>query len=349
MHNEHPLTELPLPGILFGAAAFQILRAGCELGLFELLRRRPRLADPDIARALGLHDRPAQILLLGTTALGLTTKRAGLFANARVIDALFRNGTWGVFKDIVEFEARIAYPAQADFVESLRANDNIGLRRFDGTGADLYHRLATNPELRELFYRCMRSWSRLANPVLVSKADLGSVRCVLDVGGGEGVNAIALARANPDIRFTVMDLPEVVTLATQNIERERLQDRISVRAGDIFNDPYPADHDCVLFANQLLIWSPEKCFHLLRKAHDRLPQGGRVLIFSAMADDDGDGPLYSALDNVYFATLPAGKSIIYRWCQYEEWLGRIGFSAIRRFPGDTWTPHGVICAVKERS
>ncbi|GAA3414850.1 methyltransferase [Streptosporangium vulgare] len=73
--------------------------------------------------------------------------------------------------------------------------------------------------------------------------------------------------------------------------------------GDIFNDPYPEGHDAVLFANQLVIWSPEQNRDLLRKAHAALPEGGRVMVFNVMSGDTGDGPLYSALDNAYFATL----------------------------------------------
>ncbi|MGY4978578.1 methyltransferase [Streptomyces sp. 900105755] len=186
----------------------------------------------------------------------------------------------------------------------------------------------------------------LSNPVLVEKADLTQVRRVLDVGGGDGVNAIALAQANPGVEFTVLDLPGTVEIARKKIAEHGLSDRISVRAADIFADTYPTGHDCVLFANQLVIWSPEENVRLLRKAHAALPDGGRVLVFNAMSDDSGDGPLYAALDNVYFATLPAASSTIYRWGQYEEWFAAAGFVKPERLPGGRWTPHGVISAVK---
>jgi hypothetical protein len=77
-----------------------------------------------------------------------------------------------------------------------------------------------------------------------------------------------------------------------------------------------------------------------------LPDGGRLLIFSAISDESGDGPLYAALDNFYFATLPAARSMIYHWRQYEDWLTAVGFSQIERLPGDGWTPHGVVSARK---
>ncbi|MTD53334.1 methyltransferase domain-containing protein [Amycolatopsis sp. RM579] len=322
-----------------------MLNAGHELGLFRLLAERPELTAGDIAGALGVAPRSADILLLGTTALRLTVFDNGRYRNARLIDAMFADDSWEILGDLITFEDRIVYPAQADFVESLRQNRNVGLRRFPGEGTDLYHRLAEDPALEELFYRCMRSWSRLSNPVLLGKADLTGVTHVLDVGGGDGVNAIALAQRYPHVRFTVLDLPGAVEIAREKIDHSGLSDRISVCAADMFRDAFPRGHDCVLFANQLLIWSAEQNRTLLGKAWQALPAGGKVLIFSAMADSP-EGPLYAALDNAYFATLPAENSTIYRWDEYEKWLVDTGFREVRHLPGDTWTPHAVISAIR---
>ncbi|MFI9103073.1 methyltransferase [Streptomyces fildesensis] len=346
MSDPSPLTTDGLVQILFGSSAFQMLNAGRNLGLFPLLHQQPGLTAQEIGEELGLADRPTQILLLGTTALHLTIRQDDQYRNADVLEGMFADGTWDIIEDLIEYEERIVRPAEVDFTDSLRANTNIGLRRVKGTGTDLYHRLSADPDLEQLFYRCMRSWSRLSNPVLIEKADLTGVRRVLDVGGGDGVNAIALAQANPGVEFTVLDLPGTVEIARRKVAEHGLSDRISVRAADIFADAYPGGHDCVLFANQLVIWSPEQNVRLLGKAYAALPDGGRVLVFNAMSDDSGDGPLYAALDNVYFATLPAASSTIYRWGQYEEWFAAAGFAKAERLPGGRWTPHGVISAVK---
>lgn len=344
MSADEPLTHDDLVGILFGSSAFQMLDAGCRLGLFPLLRGRPGLTAEEIADALSLATRPTQVLLLGTTALRLTVREGGRYRLAGVLAGLFDDGLWDVVEDLVAFEAHVVLPSHPDFVESLRQDTNAGLRRLEGSGDDLYHRLAADPDLEALFYRCMRSWSRLSNPILVAKTDLAGVRRVLDIGGGDGVNAIALARSNPDVRFTVLDLPGAAEIARTRIAEQGLADRISVREGDIFADRYPEGHDCILFANQLIIWSPEQISILLGKAYHSLPRGGRVIAFSAMSDDSRDGPLYAALDNVYFMTLAAPSSTVYCWSQYEDWLRAAGFVNIERFAGGGWTPHGVITA-----
>ncbi|MGH3827080.1 MAG: hypothetical protein ACRDQX_07890 [Pseudonocardiaceae bacterium] len=128
MIPQTPLSVDDLTATLFGAGAFQILNAGCALGLFPLLSDAPGLAAEEIATRLALRSRPVQVLLLGTTALRLTCLRHGRYRNAGIIDESLRDGSWEILRDMVAFEAHIVYEAQADFVDSLRRNENVGLR-----------------------------------------------------------------------------------------------------------------------------------------------------------------------------------------------------------------------------
>ncbi|MER5353394.1 methyltransferase [Kitasatospora sp. NPDC002551] len=337
-----------LTPVLFGHAAFQYLNAGCELGLFDLLRDRPGRTGEDVGHELSLAARATDILLLGTTALGLTVRDDdGRYRNAPAVEGLFADGQWPRFANVVAFEAHIVYEAQADFTESLRHNTNIGLRRIRGTGRDLYHRFAENPELERVFYRYMRAWSELSNPLLLAHEGFAQAETVLDVGGGDAVNSIALARAHPHLRITILEIPATAPLTRRRIEESGLADRITVREGDMFQEPFPAA-DCVLFAHQLVIWEPHENLALLQQAHKALPEGGQVVIFNSFSDDRGDGPLMAALDSVYFASLPARGGMIYPWRQYEQWLAEAGFdpATITRTTAASWTPHGIVTAIK---
>lgn len=337
-----------LTPILFGAAAFQQLNAACELGLFDLLHDRPNLAKEEIALALGLQPRAIDILLLGTTALRLTDKVGAFYCNSKVIDDMASNGIWQIFKDVVAFEQYICYLGQADFTESLRSNSNVGLRRVPGSGHGLYRRLSENPQLQTVFYRYMHSWSKLSNPLLFRHLDLSSAQRVLDVGGGDGVNAIGLVGAFPHLKVTVLELPGGAGLARRNVVEAGLSDRITILEQDIFQDEFPTAFDCVLFSHLLVIWDAEENVALLKSAYRALKPGGRAAIFCSISNDEGSGPLMAALDSVYFAAIPAEGGMIYAWHQYEEWLRESGFTRVERVECGTWTPHGLICGYKEQ-
>ena len=336
-----------LTPILFGAAAFQQLNAACELGLFELLHERPNLCKDEIATDLNLQPRAIDILLLGTTALRLTDKVGPLYCNSKVINDMVSNGTWHIFKDTVAFEQYICYLGQFDFAESLRSNTNVGLRRVPGSGRDLYRRLSESPDLQKVFYRYMHSWSELSNPLLFRNLDLSRARRVLDVGGGDGVNAIGLVKAFPHLEVTVLELPGGATIARRQVTEAGLSDRITIIEHDMFQGEFPKGFDLVLFSHLLVIWVPEENVALLKNAYRALEPGGRVAIFSSISNDEGSGPLMAALDSVYFAAVPAEGGMIYAWRQYEEWLRKSGFKRLERVECGTWTPHGLICGYKD--
>jgi predicted O-methyltransferase YrrM len=337
-----PVDLSPLIPMLFGFFAFQQLRAASELQLFEYLGINGPSTSEEIAVGLRLPSKSARKLLLGTTALGLTRCDVDRYAPSETLREAIEEGIWPLIRNIIDFQHRISYLPAKEYAESLRTGRNEGLKHLPGSGKDLYSRLEQIPELENLFFRGMNAWSELSNPVLLHKVDYSDVTRVLDVGGGDAVNAVALARAHPHLKVTVFDLEGAAEVARDNIAAAGLGDRVEVVIGDMFNDAMPTGFDLVLFAHQFVIWSPEQNQALVERAHEALVPGGRVAVFNAFADDDGRGPLYTALDNVYFATLPSDESTIYQWSEHEQWLAAGGFVDIRRIDSESWTPHGVI-------
>jgi len=262
--NKDTLKMDDLVLLLYGHSAFQNLYAGCELGVFELFWKYPDLSSAEISQHLQLADYPTKALLLGLTALKLIQKVDDKYRNSLVIQMLFLENTWKEFYDVVRFEAKIVYLGSIDYVESLRQNKNVGLRQFQGQGPDLYNRLHEDPGLDKVFYNFMGSWSKLVNPLLFEKVDFSNFQNVVDVGGGDATNSIALAKAFPNVHITLMDIPDSCKIAQNHIDQHQLTDRIQVMGADIFVDEFPQNQDCFLFIHVLVIWSLDKNTTLLR-------------------------------------------------------------------------------------
>src|SRR5581483_10142911 len=125
--RREPLGMDGLSRILFGHSAFQYLNAACELGLFDCLAETPWIGRDEIAERLGLEQRSCDILMLGTTALGLVELVDGKYACAQIIVELRESGDWARFVDTVAFEQHIVYVPQVDFTQSLKESRNVGL------------------------------------------------------------------------------------------------------------------------------------------------------------------------------------------------------------------------------
>jgi ubiquinone/menaquinone biosynthesis C-methylase UbiE len=336
--------------LLFAAAAFQCMRAACETGLLDSLADAgEEMARQELADKLGIDGRWLDMLLTGACATGLVRRSgAGLYSLTEDVAAAVDDPEWKLFKAAVAFEQYITYPGITDFTESLVNQTNVGIRHFPGEPNEtLYERFERQPDLQAVFYEYMNSWSRIGRPVLVEALRGISATRILDVGGGDAVNAIGVVREVPGCRATVLDIAATAGIAKQRVQDAGLAERVDVVVCDIFADPFPPGHDVVLFAHQLVIWSEAENLALIRKANEVLPIGGHVVIFSSMTDDSEDGPLVAAMASVYHACIPSEEGgRIYPWRHYEDWLGTNGFGNVRRVSSTGWTPHGAIVASK---
>jgi len=339
------LTADELMTVMQGHVAFQLLWAGHKLDLFSLLSRKPGSTQAQIAKKLGLAERPARILLVGLTALRIITKTGEGYANARVTEKWLVPDRPRSFANVLGWQAEIVYPGLIDFVESLKKNKNLGLARFPGPGNQLYDRLTTNPKLEKVFQDSMSALSNQSNVEILDKLPLKSSSHLIDMGGGMGTNAMAFARKFPHLRVSIFDHPTVCARAKKNIKAAGLSDRISTWPGNLFDDPLPDDVDAIIFCHMFTIWSPEKAMELLRKAYKALPKGGKLLIFNMMGNDDDTGPISTALGSPYFLAIATGEGMLYSWKDHETRIRKAGFKRMERI-SDLPLDHGLLVATK---
>jgi len=328
-----------------GHSAFQLLWAGVDLGLFDLLSNEPDIDLDQLAGRLRLARYPARVLLVGLTALGLVRKDGDRYRNAGLTEQMLVRHKPGSVAPILGWQAHIVYPGLLEFVASLKQGRNLGLERFPGGGTTLYERLRSHPGLERIFQDAMAALSMQANRHLVEAYDFARFSHVLDAGGGDGTNAIALARRYPGLNVTVYDSESVCAIAGEKIRTEGLSDRVHTWAGDFLIDPLTPGIDAILFCHIFTIWSMERNTEILRKCWQTLPPGGAVILFNMMGDDDDTGPLSTALGSPYFLAIATGEGMLHSWSDYEGAMRQAGFASIER--NDTLPlNHGLLVARK---
>lgn len=118
----------------------------------------------------------------------------------------------------------------------------------------------------------------------------GTLRHVVDVGGGNAALLIALLRAHPGLRGTVVDLPGTAARAEQAVDAAGPADRADVAAGSFF-DQLPAGAGGYVLSGVLHDWPDEDAVRILRRCADALPPAGKVLVvdhFGDAPDTEGD-------------------------------------------------------------
>ncbi|HEY4455901.1 MAG TPA: methyltransferase [Pseudonocardiaceae bacterium] len=203
--------------------------------------------------------------------------------------------------------------ALADLGERLRDDHPDGIRRWidlDGaigradtcfvhllhtvrTGEPAYPRqfgrgfwadLSANAELSESFDSLMGARLVAYAPAIAQAYPWGALGHLIDVGGGNGALLIAILRAHPGLRGTVLDLPGAVTRAAAAIAEADLTARADTVAASAF-DALPAGAGGYLVSSVLHDWPDEDAAHILRRCAEAAGETGTVLVVEEAADD----------------------------------------------------------------
>lgn len=102
---------------------------------------------------------------------------------------------------------------------------------------------------------------------------------LLDLGGGPGLVAIALAQQRPQLQGVVFDFPETVEVAAENILARGLGHRLSTRGGSLAMDDIGSDHD-LIWCSSVLHFVPD-IEAALRKILVALRPGGVLVAVHA--------------------------------------------------------------------
>ncbi|XP_076937221.1 trans-resveratrol di-O-methyltransferase-like [Bidens hawaiensis] len=147
-------------------------------------------------------------------------------------------------------------------------------------GRMFWEMASQEPKLNQLFNEGMASDARLVTSIILKHngnafEGLGSI---VDVGGGTGTVAEAIAKAFPNIRCISFDLPHVVNgLVGSN--------NLSYVGGDMF-EAIP-NGDAVLLKRILHDWSDAECMKILKRCREAIPSkenGGKLIIIDMVVN-----------------------------------------------------------------
>lgn len=322
--TDSTLTPVPLMQLATGFWASKTLAAAHELDLFSRLSGTTGTTVAELADALRIDARPAEMLLTGCAALGLLEKRDGRYRNSSLAEEFLVRGKPYYFGGFVQMADQRLYPGWGRLTEAIHTNrpttwdPQRQSSLFDGE----------DPELLAVFWEAMHSLSTFSARALGRSIDLGGARRLLDVGGGSGAFDIELCRLYPDLTATVYDLSPVAEIAAGKVAAAGLDGRIATVAGDFFADPeLPAGHDTILLSMIMHDWAEARCRTILEKCWAALPRGGRLIIAELLVDDERTGPPPAALMSLNMLIETEGRN--YTPAEYHTWLGEVGFRDVR--------------------
>jgi hypothetical protein len=151
-------------------------------------------------------------------------------------------------------------------------------------GRPFWDDLALDPRRTESYDAQMGSDIAADAPAIVSAYDWGSLRHVIDVGGGNGALLAAMLSSHPALRGTVFDQPHTSKAARRTLAAAGLADRSDVLAGSFF-DPLPPGAGGYLLSAIIHDWGDDAARTILRRCAEAAGTDGAVFIIEKIGAD----------------------------------------------------------------
>jgi len=282
------MNEDELRALTFSHRAARLTMAGVATGLFEVVADTPRTAG-EVAAACGLAPRGASALLEALAALGVLERERGAFVATPAAQAVFcEKGAASRRHTVLHDLWHTGLWARLE--ESLVSGRPITDRSRDPflTRPDVLARFFPNLAL------AMAETSRGEAGALAEQLALPAFGRVLDLGGGAGQFARAIADAHPDAEVVLFDLPPVIA-ASGGVAHPR----IHAVAGDFLRDPIDpagAGYDRVLLSRILMGLDDARAVELLGRVRAVLRPGGVVDVIELRRGEGVAGRVAALLD-----------------------------------------------------
>ncbi|UPM44345.1 acetylserotonin O-methyltransferase [Halocatena salina] len=318
MPEQAPTPER-LRQIGFGFLGSKALLSAVEMGVFTALAQNPS-SKTELTDRLGLHPDIAADFLDALVALNLLERDDGVYRNAPDADRFLDQNKETYIGGHFEWANTRMYPLFGNLTETLRTGEPQTAYSED---EDVFDELYGNDELFERFVNGMAGMSAHVAENLAESFEWDAYETVCDVGASKGIVPVTVAEKNDHIEATAFDLPRLEPIATEFIANSGVADRVSFHAGDVFEEELP-EHDVFVMGRLLHDFDLTHKKELIQRAYDALPDGGALLVYGTMIDNErreNDGAL---LTNLYIQVETDGFDYTHEQCQ--TWLHEVGFS-----------------------
>jgi SAM-dependent methyltransferase len=191
------------------------------------------------------------------------------------------------------------------------------------TGGDFFQVLYSDPDRLRGFAMAMSGISAGSVQAMAAMFPWGRYRTVIDIGCAEGCVPVHLVGEHEHLSGGGFDLPAMAPPFEEYVAAAGLADRLRFYSGDFFADELPSA-DVLIMGHILHDWNADEKRLLLEKAHRVLPDGGALIVYESIIDDDRRENAFGLLMSLnMLIETPGGFD--YTGADCQGWMADVGF------------------------
>lgn len=321
--------------IAFAPMVFQAASSLCELGVLDFLssRRSEGATQDEICEECSLDSYAAGVLLDLAMSSHILYRRDEQYCLGKVGHFLAHDPMTRVN---LNFTRDVCYQGLSELTASLRDGRPAGLSEF-GEAKTIYPLLSRLPQkAKDSWFGFDHFYSDGAFKAALPKVFALKPRHVYDVGGNTGKWALRCCEYDPDVQVTILDLPEQIALACENVAAHGVTDRIHLHAVDVLsNEPLPGAADVWWMSQFLDCFSEAQIIAILQKTVAAMQPQSRLCIMEPFWDRQPyeAGAFSLNASSLYFTCLANGTSRFYGAEQFVALVRQAGLEVESQVDG----------------
>ncbi|MBN1140940.1 MAG: class I SAM-dependent methyltransferase, partial [Deltaproteobacteria bacterium] len=268
--------------------AFQAIRLLWKKGVLGALEKssfRGGSTIEELEQETGLGRYALTVLLEAGLAENVVRRGAGKFRLTKVGYIILHDKTTQINFD---FSQDVCYRAMFHLEEAIDEGKPAGLKVF-GDWPTIYRALTSLPEpARGSWFAFDHHYSDSAfdAALAIVFSEPYRPRTLLDIGGNTGKFSIRCAGYDPEVAVTIVDLPEQLQVAAEQVRQAGCQGRVDFFPADLL-DPaaaLPTGRDAAWMSQFLCCFSEEQIVGILRRTREALSPDGTLFIMDTFWD-----------------------------------------------------------------
>ena len=296
----------------------EALKAAIELDVFTAIGEGNTTAA-QIAQRCQASERGTRILCDFLTIHGMLTKQDGQYGLTLDSATFLDKRSPAYLGTAIEF---LSSPMLTEGSKHLTAAVRKG-----GTAMENDGTVGPDNPIWVTFARAMAPMMAMPAQLIPKLVDPKADRKlkILDIAAGHGLFGIGFATNNPQAEITAVDWQAVLEVAKENAQKAGVADRHKTIEGSAFDVDFGSGYDLILITNFLHHFDPPTNEALLRKVHNALADGGRVMTLEFVPNDDRVTPPDAAgFSMMMLSGTPSGDA--YTFAELERMFSNAGFS-----------------------
>jgi hypothetical protein len=302
------------------------LLSAVELGLFTELAQGG-IDLPALTKRLKLHRRSARDFLDALVALGLLDRHGDRYTNTPATDLFLDRRKPTYVGGLLEMANARLYPFWGALTEALLTGEPQNEVK---QGRDLFDELYSDRQRLADFLKAMTGLSLGSAAAIAGKFPWADHQTFADIGAAQGGVAVTLANVHQHLSGLGFDLPVVRPHFEAFVASHGLSSRIAFRGGDFFTDPLPSA-DVLIMGHILHDWGLDKKRSLIGKAYQALPDGGALIVYESIIDDERRANPFGLLMSLNML-IETREGFDYTGKDCMEWMKEAGFAEMRVEP-----------------